>query len=199
MATAAHLIITIIFIVGCYQFYFHAQRAPARQVRELSTTLDDAIPFRPQWVWVYSFLFYPILIAVVFLANDSREFVFLIFSFAMVLLAQLACFHVFPVQTPLRWRDFTPQCRASRFLHLVQSMDGPGASFPSMHVSVSTLAALHLAAGLQPALGTLALAAYGFPVLIGMSAVYTKQHYLIDLPFGAALGYGCYRAWLLIF
>jgi membrane-associated phospholipid phosphatase len=198
MATAAHLLITVIFIVGCYQFYFHAQRAPARPAREFATTLDDAIPFRPRWVWVYSLLFYPVLLAVVLLADDSREFVFLIFSFVMVLLAQLACFHLFPVRTPLKWRAFTPQCRSTRFLHMVQTMDAPGASFPSMHVSVSTLAALHLGSGLEPAFGAAAHAAYGFPALIGLSAVYTKQHYLIDLPFGAALGYGCYQAWLLI-
>lgn len=198
MTTAAHLVITVIFIVGCYQFYFHAQRAPARPVRELATTLDDVIPFRPQWVWVYSLLFYPVLVALVLIADDSAEFTFLIFSFAMVLLAQLACFHLFPVRTPLKWRGFTPQCRSTRLLHRIQTLDAPGASFPSMHVSVSTLAALHLASGLEPALGAMAQAAYAFPVLIGLSAVYTKQHYLIDLPFGAALGYGCYQAWLLI-
>jgi membrane-associated phospholipid phosphatase len=57
-----------------------------------------------------------------------------------------------------------------------------------MHTSVAMLTALHL----QPQLG---LAAFAFPVLIGLSCLFTKQHYVVDLPAGALLGwvdYGLY-------
>ena len=43
------------------------------------------------------------------------------------------------------------------------------------------LTALHL----YPSLGAWALA---FPALIGLSCLYTKQHYLVDVPAGALLG-----------
>jgi hypothetical protein len=36
--------------------------------------------------------------------------------------------------------------------------------------------------------------ALGFPVVIAASAVFTKQHYLADLPPGALFGYLAYTA-----
>jgi len=33
------------------------------------------------------------------------------------------------------------------------------------------------------------MAAFAFPVLIGLSCLFTKQHYLVDIPAGAALGW----------
>ena len=44
------------------------------------------------------------------------------------------------------------------------------------------LTALHLA----PQLGGWA---YTFPVLIALSCLFTKQHYVLDLPAGAVLGW----------
>jgi membrane-associated phospholipid phosphatase len=35
--------------------------------------------------------------------------------------------------------------------------------------------------------------AFAFPVLIGLSCVFTKQHYLVDVPAGAALAWLAYR------
>ena len=32
-------------------------------------------------------------------------------------------------------------------------------------------------------------AAFAFPLVIGLSCLFTKQHYLVDLPAGAALGW----------
>ena len=51
-----------------------------------------------------------------------------------------------------------------------------------MHTSVAVLTALDL----YPSLGGWALT---FPVLIWLSCLFTKQHYLIDVPAGAALGW----------
>jgi len=50
-----------------------------------------------------------------------------------------------------------------------------------MHTSVATLTALHL----WPMLGGWVLL---FPALIGLSCLYTKQHYIVDVPAGALLG-----------
>ena len=60
-----------------------------------------------------------------------------------------------------------------------------------MHVSVAMLTALH-------ALPTFGATAFLFPVLIALSCIFTKQHYLIDLPAGAALGGFAYWLYLLV-
>ena len=53
-------------------------------------------------------------------------------------------------------------------------------------------AALHLLPQLGPW-------AWAFPVLIAVSCLFTKQHYIVDLPAGAALGWLVYQAYRLIF
>jgi membrane-associated phospholipid phosphatase len=88
-----------------------------------------------------------------------------------------------PVATPGEWRTRNPgRGRSERFLAFVQSYDASSNSFPSMHTSVAMLTALHLV----PHLGGWA---YTFPALIALSCLFTKQHYLLDLPAGAALGW----------
>ena len=60
-----------------------------------------------------------------------------------------------------------------------------------MHTSVAMLTAMHL----HPNLGIVVLA---FPVLIGLSCLFTKQHYLIDVPAGAALGWVVFQLFKII-
>jgi membrane-associated phospholipid phosphatase len=57
---------------------------------------------------------------------------------------------------------------------------------------VATLTAFHLCALVGPA-------AFVFPVLIALSCLYTKQHYVIDLPAGAALGWLVFAIFRLIY
>jgi membrane-associated phospholipid phosphatase len=100
---------------------------------------------------------------------------------------QMAFFLLFPVATPESWRAINGQRTWSeRFLAFVQRFDARSNSFPSMHTSVAMLTALYL----QPHFGTWV---FGFPTLIGLSCLFTKQHYLVDLPAGAALGMLAYR------
>ena len=51
-----------------------------------------------------------------------------------------------------------------------------------MHTSVAMLTALHL-------YDRHGMASFAFPVLIGLSCLFTKQHYIVDIPAGAALGW----------
>ena len=174
--------LSVFLIVGVYQFYFWCQRNPLTEPRELRMPLDDMIPYRPNWVWIYSFLYYPVILYTNLVIQSPREFTHLAMSYLLLLGLQMAVFVSFPVVTPEEWRlRHAPTTRAERFLSFVQGMDARSNSFPSMHTSVATLTALHL----LPSLGTWA---WAFPVLIGLSCLFTKQHYLIDLPAGAGLG-----------
>jgi hypothetical protein len=195
-----NLVLTVVLIVGAYQFYFFTQRHPWRPARTFRSPLDERIPFVPGWSWVYSFLYYPAILYLNLLAQTPGEFTRMAFSFVVLLVLQVLCFALYPVATPEHWRaraQGTPHIRhraapALRFLGFVRHFDGPSNCFPSMHVSVATLAAMHASAALGPW-------AWTFPVLIAVSCLLTKQHYLIDLPFGAALGaavYVLHRHWL---
>jgi membrane-associated phospholipid phosphatase len=123
---------------------------------------------------------------VAWVVDSFATFVVVAGSYAVLLAMQAAFFVVFPVATPREWRRRN-RCRSlsEKLLAAVQRIDMRSNSFPSMHVSVATLSALHL----LPVAGDAALL---FPVLVAASCVFTKQHYLIDLPAGAGLGYAAH-------
>ncbi|HTB84718.1 MAG TPA: phosphatase PAP2 family protein [Candidatus Sulfotelmatobacter sp.] len=183
------LVMSVFLIVGVYQFYFWCQRNYVTQPRALKTPLDDSIPYWPRWVWIYSGLYYPVIVYINFTVESPRQFLHIAMSYILLLVAQMAFFIFFPVATPAEWRDINQRRgRSERFLAFVQSLDAPSNSFPSMHMSVATLTAMHL----WPHLGPWTML---FPGLIALSCVFTKQHFLIDLPAGAALGWLVFKAY----
>ena len=111
---------------------------------------------------------------------------------------QLGAFYFFPVKIPARWRVYDRgQSLSARFLGLVHSYDGLPNSIPSMHVSVSTLVAFHLSNNLSID-GAYSLFIFLFPLLIAISALFTKQHYIVDLAPGAILGYANYQLFMML-
>jgi membrane-associated phospholipid phosphatase len=187
------LLLSGILIVGVYQFYFWCQRNAVAAPRQFKGWLDDLIPYRPRWVWIYSCLYYPVIVYINFVVPSPREFIYMATSFLVLLALQMLFFVFFPVATPEKWRELNQRRgRSERFLSFIRRFDSPANCFPSMHVSVATLTALHLQSALGPW-------AFVFPVLIALSCLFTKQHYLIDLPAGAVLGwisFVCFQ-WLL--
>jgi membrane-associated phospholipid phosphatase len=176
------LTLSVFLIVGVYQFYFWCQRNALAEPRQFRLPVDDMIPYHPSWVWIYSFLYYPVILYTNLVIQSPREFMHLAMSFLLLLVLQMAVFVSFPVVTPKEWRpEYAPRTCSERFLRFVQRLDARSNSFPSMHTSVATLTALHL----HSSLGAVA---WAFPLLIGLSCLFTKQHYVIDLPAGAALG-----------
>jgi membrane-associated phospholipid phosphatase len=176
-----------VLIVGAYQFYFWCQRNVLFEPRVFRSPVDDRIPYLPAWVWIYSLLYYPAILYVNVVLKTAEQFTRVAFSYLLLLALQAFFFVIFPVRTPHHWRPAQRRCGYSeRFLAFVQRYDAPSNSFPSMHTSVAMLTALHLYGHSGPL-------AFAFPLLIGLSCVFTKQHYLVDIPAGAALGWVAYR------
>lgn len=178
-----NLILSAVLIIGGYQFYFWCQRNALAPARELRFPIDERIPYRPSWVWVYSLLYYPAILYTNLIVESPRQFTRIAISFLFLLALQMVFFLLFPVATPPHWRAHNQRRNWSeRFLAFIHKFDARSNSFPSMHASVAMLTALYL----FPTLGHWA---WGFPVLIGLSCLFTKQHYVIDIPAGAALGW----------
>ena len=187
-----HLILSVFLIIGVYQFYFWCQRNVTKKPYDLSLSIDERIPYWPSWVWIYSFLYYPMILYINLVVESPREFTHLAISYILLLGFQMIVFILFPVQTPDSWRARDVRRNLSkRFLVFVQSIDGRSNCFPSMHCSVAMLTALHLLPHLGPAI-------FAFPVLIGLSCLFTKQHFAIDVPVGLALGWATYELFLIM-
>ena len=186
----AHLVLSVVLIVGVYQFYFWCQRNALTDPRELTFSIDRWIPFWPTWVWVYSFLYYPAILGVNLIIESSQQFIYMAISYMLLLALQMVLFLTYPVTTPKHWRQRdTVNGISEKFLAFVQRFDAPSNSFPSMHTSVATLTAFHL----YSELGAIT---FLFPTLIGVSCLFTKQHYFIDIPAGALLGWVSFTIYL---
>lgn len=186
----------IFLIVGVYQFYFWTQNHPTKEARSLYTPLDDLFSLKPAWVWIYSGLYYPVIIAVVATVESMREFNYIAMSYFILLFMQMACFISYPVATPDTWRKpLEGNGMSERLLMLVHKYDKQDNCFPSMHVSVATLTAMHFMNN-APVTGNWPLL---FPFLIALSALYTRQHYIADLLPGALLGWLAYRLFELMY
>ena len=165
--------------------------APALPQRpDPGTGLDERIPYHPSWIWVYVCLYYPVILYTAWVIPDFRAFAYLAASYLVLLAMQMACFLLFPVETPERWRVAEPRGRSERLLAFVHSFDRRSNCFPSMHVSVAVLTAYHLQSS------PLGPWVWAFPVLIAVSCLFTKQHYLADLPPGALVGWLAWKAYL---
>jgi hypothetical protein len=159
-------LIAVVLIVGSYQFYFFLQRRHVRKPIEFSSRIDELIPFRPGWVWVYTALYYPVILLGVLTIDSFAQFNYTAFSFIVLLAMQLLAFFIFPVRTPAGWREYKlEESLSTRFLGLIQRYDAPSNSFPSMHVSVATLTALHLYNNLKPFVGQCAVLVFYFRFL----------------------------------
>jgi membrane-associated phospholipid phosphatase len=193
-------VLTVLMILGAYQIYLLPQRRLYFRERNLQTTVDDWIPFRPGWVWIYACAYYPFIVSLVIIADSWERYVYMAFSFAMLLLMHLSIAVLVPVRTPREWREWKSNGSiGERFLRFIQTVDKGGNCFPSMHVAVAMLAGLHITGYLMETGSAAAYVVWIIPLAIAASTVFTKQHYFLDVPAGAVLAlipYGIYLRFL---
>src|SRR5438876_1135153 len=119
-----NLTLSVILIVGAYQFYFWCQRNHLSAARELGSRIDERIPYWPSWVWIYSCIYYPLILYLNFVVESPRHFTHIAMSYMLLLGLQMAFFVLFPVTTPPHWRAYNRQRSPSeRFLALVQRFE----------------------------------------------------------------------------
>lgn len=206
------LSITIVLIVGGYQFYFWAQRQTFFDARYFETSWDAKIGFDPRWVWIYSGLYYPMILLAALSVPTWHEYAYMVGCFLSLLAVQVTFFVLWPVAIPVVWRETFPLGRRAgkwyertidrdrarsmwphsmRMLDLVWSYDKLRNSLPSMHVSVAMMVDLTIGKN-WPTMGVICAV---FPLLIAISALKTKQHYVVDVVPGALLGAVVFFAW----
>ena len=158
-----------------------------RPARSLETPLDRAIPFRPAWTYVYvaAFVFPFLPLALV---RHLGVFKRTVAAFAAVLLFCCACYLVFPVR--IERPTFPIESLATWGLGLTYTIDHPYNCFPSFHLGSAFLTAL-VAWRLDRAIGA---GAFLLATLIGVSTLFTKQHFAADVAAGILVAYAAFRA-----
>ena len=187
------LFITTVLIVGGYQFYFWAQRRTWPPARYFETRFDEMIDFDPRWVWIYSGLYYPMILLAALSVPTWQAYAYAVGCFLMLLAIQVAIFISWPTAIPAHWRhvERDKHPHSMRMLDLVWSYDKLRNGLPSMHVSVAMMVDLTIWQN-WPVVGYVGGL---FPLLIAASALKTKQHYIADVVPGALLGVAVFFGW----
>ncbi len=186
------LVAVFLGLVYCMGYVVIERYPVFRPIRFPLLAIDRRVAFSPRWVWAYESI-YPLLM-VALLGRARGDIARYATGFIIVMGVGFSVFLLFPVQGP------RPPIFAGGGLYRLQTtIDTPLNSFPSMHIALATYSAC---VGIQCTSGVLRrrLAALlpAWVLCIGYSALATKQHYAVDLPAGALLGWAGQRlAWRL--
>ena len=169
------------------------------QASDLDTGLDNAIPFVPQMVIFYVYLFYPLVILTMlyFAFVEYRKGYALGWSLVAINAIAVAIYIVFPVSTFWYRQDLLAHPMVGNFwatqVYNVFANDTSFNCFPSLHAAVSTICfyAWFRYAKIKPSKATKAVAVLAFVIAAGaiLSTLFIKQHYIADEIAGVALAW----------
>ncbi len=173
------LSLAVFLTCGFYYVDWHNQVLWKGGMRfhDISTPIDRAVPFVPQFIWIY-LLYYPLCFTPVFLLHDMDTFRRVAGAYLMEFVIAFVVFVLYPVKM-VRPRVI-PDSLSTKAVALLYHIDPGFNVFPSMHVANSLLVALLFLKYSKP-LGVLFIL---IAVLISVSTLYVKQHYLLDVASG---------------
>lgn len=177
---------TALFMVVFFQAYFHLLHHPARPVFTMpSTALDQAIAFSAPWVLAYFSLWLYVSLPGA-LQSNGRALFWHAWGFFVLCLAGLLCYYFFPTTFEQPAVDWS----AMPIGRILQAVDQAGNAFPSMHVAAALFAGLWLRRELQRvhAPRYLEVCSALWCAAIIYSTLATKQHVVLDVAAGVALG-----------
>lgn len=170
--------ILILVFAGWLIMYFIVNRrqAIAAEHMVMVSDYDRAIPYIPLFALVY-FSTYIFVIQPFFVISNPRQFNVMVISFAVISLLY-STFHAIVPSKVERIENVKQDGISGRMLDVFQGICQPYGNFPSLHVglSVPVVMANYLVFGLKGGLIALFCA-----ILIAVSTLFTKQHYIMDV------------------
>ena len=172
----------LFLVVYGWTNWFTAQRA---NVPTLFFEWERAIPFVPLMIVPYMSidLFF---VAAPFLCGSNRELATFSKRIAAAILIGGVCFLLFPLR--LAFERPHADGWLGAFFDWFRGLDQPYNLLPSLHIALRTILADHYARHLRGLLRGLSNVWF---ILIGLSAVLTYQHHVMDVVAGFALGVCC--------
>lgn len=183
LAAAFMFLLPMYFVIG--------QATAGAQHYQPFIWLDHAMPLRPAWIAVYGSLYMCGFLLPLVIVRGDELFRQSMKAYIFVMSVAYLGFWFYPTVAPLTERKVVNGF-AEWSLQLFYDIDQPYGCFPSLHVAYSFVGALacyrmHRGVGIAGAL---------WSVLIGLSTVYTKQHFVVDAIAGGIMGVAAY--WLFL-
>jgi len=178
-------------VTGFYLCYVPISRAlHGRPAHHPATWIDLALPADARWMYVYAVVLVSGFLPALTVAHRGL-FRRVALAYAVAQAVAFAIFPLWPVVMDLR-----PEVEVVSFptwgMALCYHLDPPSACFPSIHVTLAVLAAL-CAWKADRRVGAVATVV---GLLIAVSTMLVKQHYLVDVLGGFALAIAAFAAFV---
>ncbi len=184
--------IPMVVLVALIPLYiFIPVLTPGRTLHVPELALDRVVPLQPAWASVYGSLYLFLIILPVLVVRQQEHVRRSVSAYLLVWITSYACFLAYPTVAP-RPAQVIGDGFAAWGLRSLYSADPPYNCFPSLHVAHSFVSALtsyrvHRKVGIA---GLLCAS------LVGVSTLYTKQHYSLDVIAGILLSLVAYAVFL---
>jgi membrane-associated phospholipid phosphatase len=185
--------ISMILLVFLIPFYIFIGELwiPGRALHVPAIPLDNAIPLKPSWSLIYGSL-YVFVILPLCVVRQPEQIRRTVSAYLMIWIIAYAIFLLYPTVAPHAAKIHEQNFYAWLLGSIIYSCDVPYNCFPSLHVAHSFVSALtcyrvHRGVG---------IAAVFWAFLIGISTLYTKQHYILDVIAGIFLAFIAYLIFL---
>lgn len=179
--------ILLALIIPGYHVIVAINRDRAVYMPELA--LDRAIPVQPIWMLAYGSIYIFAFLPVFVVRQPALTRRAMLAALTVIGLAYVG-FLVYPTVLPRS--ETVGTGFFARSLEVNYSLDPPYNCFPSLHVAWAFVAAL-TCYRVHRGVGFVAIL---WATIIGLSTLFTKQHYIVDVLAGIAIGYIAYLLFL---
>ena len=183
------LMVSVMLIVPFYIVI--AEWVIGRPVHAPEVALDRAFPLRPAWALVYGTLYLFLILVPIFVVRQEELICRTLLAYLTIWLVADVGFLAYPTIAP-RPAGVAGEGFVVWGLRFLYSADPPFNCFPSLHVAhsfVSAAACARVHRGVGRAAAVCA-------ALVGVSTLYTKQHYVLDVVAGVLLAGAAAAAFL---
>lgn len=182
----SHIPICVALILNTFIFYATRPMAENLHHHNLTTDLDLAIPFVPEFILIYIFAAYSLwAVGFVIIARENEDFCYHYYSSEMIgeLIIGLI-FVLFP--TIMVRADITGDGVCEELTRLIYAVDRPDNLFPSIHCYESWIVMRGILKA-KRVYKPIKIIAVILTVSICISVVFVKQHVVVDIISGIAL------------
>lgn len=155
-------------------------------------SLDFRIPQQPAWVLVYGSLYLFLIMLPVFVVRQEDHIRRTVYAYLTVWITAYVCFFFYPTVAPRPDDTVIGDGFLVWGLRFLYSSDPPYNCFPSLHVAhsfVSALSSYRVHRGLGIGASVCAF-------VVGLSTLFTRQHYILDVVAGIFLACVAYAVFL---
>jgi membrane-associated phospholipid phosphatase len=172
-------------------YIFIAELTPGRTLHAPELAWDRVVPLQPTWALIYGSLYLFMILLPMFVVRQEEQIRRTFLAYLTIWIAAYVCFLVYPSIAP-RPAKVIGEGFVVWGLRFLYSADPPYNCFPSIHVAHSFVSALTC----YRVNRWVGIAAALCASLIGVSTLYTKQHYILDVIAGIFLACVAYVVFL---